>query len=99
VIGVEVSPMPIKYALHILNPFNMNEFDDYEAEQPFQSFSVGDGIRRNGFMQGNPKTPPGNDVRVVSVRRSVGKVGDTIWDETWVITDKDWHEHHPIDED
>jgi hypothetical protein len=91
--------MPIKYALHIQNPFNGNEFDDYDADQPFQAFAIGDGLRRDSFRQGNPKTEAGNDVRVVSVRRSVGKVGDTVWDETWLITDKDWHKHHPIDED
>jgi hypothetical protein len=84
----------IKYALHVQNPYNLNEFDDYDSDQPFQPFAVGQSLRSSTFESGSGKSLTEPPTPVVGVWRSISSVGDTTFDETWVITDVEWLERH-----
>ncbi len=91
----------IVYCPHIQNPFNMNEFDDYQSDRPFQAVAVGDVLAEQTFYWGAggaEKVPHGDrTVRVVGLRHAFAAVLDqqneptgTFFDEIWVGTDEEW---------
>lgn len=88
--------MATKYILHIQNPFNMGEFDLVESNEPWGAFSVGDVLQPMTFRLGvdDGKIDQSQLVKIVQVRHLIGKVGDSLYHETWLVTDSEWMEHH-----